>query len=68
MSTHDDLRRATETARARRAHLSTRALLDLVMRLGRRVERAAARLRHRLDPSGGAEDPGLRGDAASPPG
>jgi hypothetical protein len=54
---HDAIRQAALT---RRAHLSGRALLALLIGSIRVLERAAVRLRARLDPAGGADDPAHR--------
>src|SRR5690606_22020915 len=57
MSTLDQAQRARDAARTRRAHLSLRALLALVVRAATDFDQRARALREHLDPSGGAHDP-----------
>ncbi len=55
---HDELRRITDTARTRRAHLSSRALLAMLIRLSDSLRDVASDVRGALDPAGGAEAEG----------
>lgn len=52
---HRELDRIVDTARTRRAHLSSRAVLALLMRTAHALSELAAQLRGVLDPAGGAE-------------
>ncbi|MCB9592074.1 MAG: hypothetical protein H6719_05020 [Sandaracinaceae bacterium] len=56
MNTLELAREASEAAAQRRAHLSVRAVLAGVVRLGACTTRLAFRLRAGLDPRGGAYD------------
>ncbi|MBX3271907.1 MAG: hypothetical protein KF729_16685 [Sandaracinaceae bacterium] len=59
MSTLALTRHAAETARRRRSHLTARATLSGVARLGACLAHASFRMRARLDPRGGAFDRAL---------
>ena len=53
--THDELRRITDVARTRRAHLTSRGLLAVLIRAVGALSDVARDVRSALDPAGGAE-------------